>query len=76
MLVTSERHPLFSSAEGISNFFNAFSDERLANGKLLYQLISSWLHRHYPYWNQEPTAYEAEALSTRPSSPYRSSLGS
>ena len=48
-------------------FFNIFNTKRLAWGNSLYQLLSDLLHRLWLYSNQEPTAYEADALSTRPS---------
>ena len=39
-------------------------------------IISNWLHRPWPYSNQEPTAYEVDAKSTRQLDLYLSSMGS
>ena len=74
-LVTSKRHPLFKSIHWcLKLFFSTFCAERLAGRISLYQLLSIWLHRAWPYSNQEPTAYKADAPSNRPLPPYLSSL--
>ena len=76
-LNTSKRHLLFNSVFVYYYILNGFSADRLATSSSLYILISVWfhLHRHQLYSNQEPTMYEADALSTRSSPPYRSSMG-
>ena len=46
--------------------FIVFDADPLARGISLYHLLGDWLHRPWPYANQAPTTYEADALSTRP----------
>ena len=46
MLVTSKRHPLFSSVKVNYYFFDTISAERLASGSILYHLIRKLLHQH------------------------------
>ena len=58
----------------ITTIFNSFSAERIATESILYQLISIWLHYDSPNSILEPTTYETDSLSTRPSPPHRSSL--
>ena len=53
----------------------AFSAGRLARGIILQQLLGSWSHRPWPFSNHEPTAYELDALYTRPLPNFRSCIG-
>ena len=41
-----------------------YSAKRLSRGVSLYKLLNDWLHRSRPHSTQEPTVYEADALST------------
>ena len=74
-LDSSRRHPLLKCVLWLLLLFNAFSAERLAREISLYQLLSNWLHRLWPYSNQESTALEANCLSNRSPPSYCSSLG-
>ena len=44
-------------------------------GICLYQVLSNWFHRPWPYSNQVPNVYKSDALFTKLSSSYRSSRG-